>query len=35
MHDGWIVEVEEQEDGDDNILLDFDDLAKNQLISEE
>ena len=33
-HDGWIVE-EEQEDGDDNILPDFDDLVKNLLTSQE
>ena len=33
-HDGWIAE-EEQEDGDDNILLDFDDLVKNLLTSEQ
>ena len=33
-HDGWIAE-EEQEDGDDNILPDFDDLVKNLLTSKE
>ena len=33
-HDGWIAE-EEQEDDDDNILLDFDDLVKNLLTSEQ
>ena len=33
--DGWIVEEEEQEDGDDNILLDFDDLVRNLFTSEE
>ena len=33
-HDGWIAE-EEQEDGDDNILPDFDDLVQNLLTSEE
>ena len=32
-HDGWIVE--EQEDGNDNILPDFDDLVQNLLTSEE
>ena len=34
-HDGWIAEEEEQEDGDDNILPDFDDLIQNLLTSEE
>ena len=34
-HDGWIVEEEAQEDGDDNILPDFDDLVRNLLASEE
>jgi hypothetical protein len=34
-HDGWIVEEEEQEDGDDNILPNFDDLVQNLLTSEE
>ena len=34
-HDGWITEEEEQEDRDDNILLDFDDLVKNLLTSEQ
>ena len=33
-HDDWIAEEEEQ-DGDDNILQDFDDLAQNPLTSEE
>jgi hypothetical protein len=32
--DGWIAE-EEQEDGDNNILLDFDDLVRNLLTSKE
>ena len=32
-HDGWIAEDKEQEDGDDNISLDFDDLVKNLLTS--
>ena len=34
-HDGWIAEEEGQEDGDDNILPDFDDLVQNLLTSEE
>ena len=34
-HDGWIAEEEKQEDHDDNILLDFDDLVKNLLTSEQ
>jgi hypothetical protein len=33
-HDGWITE-EEEEDGDDNILPDFDDLVQNLLTSKE
>ena len=34
-HDGWIAKEEEQEDGDDNILPDFDDLVQNLLTSKE
>jgi hypothetical protein len=34
-HDGWIAEVEEQEDDNDNILPDFDDLVKNVMSSKE
>ena len=34
-HDCWIAEEEGQEDGDDNILPDFDDLVQNLLTSEE
>jgi hypothetical protein len=33
-HDGWTIE-EEQEDGDDNILPDFDDLVRNLFTFEE
>jgi hypothetical protein len=34
-HDGWIAEEEGQEDGDDNILPDFNDLVRNLFASEE
>ena len=34
-HDGWIAKEEEQEDGDDNILPDFDDLVQNMLTSKD
>ena len=34
-HDGWIAEEEEQEDGNNNILPDFDDLVRNLITSEE